>query len=358
MIMDRLVYNFIVEYLEELAKNPDVKHFHPVKSLEKVYFFHNREDHKINGSEAAILDSNLISENRDLRHAEPPSLEDYTIHEAYPILHEQWNHPYHMNSGRLKDNLVRDDKIQTLGEKRGRVFGHVTARPTLPDSVVSEIIYVLLKESPKPHTWDSLYPSVFSALQSIHIMGKDLAHSDPHLCYIPLNGHKTAKKSINNNSGIEISNKLKIDMPKLDSSGGGSLMKLGSSKWGRAIWQSYIRETTSKELMDWISYNYSDKWFIRATSNIQRDLKKKEGVIVGTGSNGLKRGLWQYQEYSANEELKELIERRFFQLRESVRSVQGQNTQQLHQLEYLLFDLKSLTSEIEYRINLMINDKN
>ena len=351
------VWDFIVEYLEELAKNPAVKHFHPIKGLENAYFHHNPDEHKISGSEAATKDRYLIGENRDLRHAVPPSLEDYTNRETYPILHEEWNGLYRTNSIHLKSVLHEDYRIQTLGEKRGRVFGHVTARPTLSDNVVSEIIYYLLKGSTLAHTWESLYPTVFTVLQSIHAKGNDIAISNPELCYDPQKNKKSAKKVRNNHSGIK-AEKLVIEMPKLDPSDESGYGKWGTSTWESTIWQSHIQETSDKELTDWIAYNYSEKWFKRATSNIQRDLKKKEGVTVGTGSNGLKRGLWQYHKYSVNEDLKQVIETRFKDLRNAVRSMDKQNIQEVQQLEYLLFDLTSLTKEIEYRINMIIDKSN
>ena len=296
--MDFEVAQFAHDYLKSAAKIPNLKQFYSVPELKKIairhFIIYRNASPNPNHTRLGDLPETFDAAISDSISVEPLSPEDLT--ESKELLRRT-------NSRRIRKRLQSNPSIQTLGNKRGAVYGHISARPILNDEEISKIIEDILEHNPEPHRWYDLFSPTFQVIQEIHEQGAEAAKTDPNLIYDPYDIHDSSRTEFEQ----KIISKFNVKIPNKPD------YKISKNSWYCAIWPA------NNDLKEWIEFNYSKEWFNQSSSNIQRILKESKRIITGTGinGNGIKRGLWVF----ANEEISDLtLHREHWKFRDQIRA--------------------------------------
>ena len=335
--MDFEVAQFAHDYLKSAAKIPNFKQFYSVPELKKIairhFIIYRNASPNPNHTRLGDLPETFDAAISDSISVEPLSPEDLT--KSKELLRRT-------NSRRIRKRLQSNPSIQTLGNKRGAVYGHISARPILNDEKISKIIEDILEYNPEPHRWSDLFSPTFQVIQEIHEQGAEAANTDPNLIYDPNDKFDSSRTEFQQ----KIISKFNVKIPNKPD------YKISKNSWYCAIWPA------NNDLKEWIEFNYSKEWFNQSSSNIQRILKESKRIITGTGinGNGIKRGLWVF----ANEEISDLtlqrehwkfqdgIRANFEQLMSNTRLELEPHREWLNLTRMFLLDI---THNIEYRLD-------
>lgn len=355
--MEVIIAEFADRYLAESAKHPQIKDFYSLPYLADRFFFYNSEEViNVSGEEALLNDLEQLTHNNRIK--------------RYPIGYHrsELNRP-NLDYRALRDMLRGHETIVVFGSKRGSSYGNINARPTLSDKTIAHLIRMILKSNPGPHRWTDLCTPVITMVREIHLQGVTIADTDPERIFSAKirpsgsqseflsNSRKT--HSIPHSARDELYMKFAVKIPQIGQQEQ-TYDVYGSTRFHRAVWPR--NNLTDEQFESWIDVNYSEDWFIKKTSNIQRLLKAKteggigEHVIAGNGTNGAKRGMWVHAEQIEDFTKSSLTNLDTLQMiqREVSKFMHTSNLEspaEKYRLEQLKTELRFLSDEIERHIS-------
>jgi len=344
--MVEIIAEFASRYLAEAAKHTQIKDFHSLPYLVDRFFFYNPDPKHIDVSGEAALSNDLEQLRRTQRIRRfPPGSGGFQGERA---LREE-RKPLFVPRD-IRRILLSNEMVQVMGSKRGATYGNINARPRLSDEAIAFTIEKILYHNPGSHRWSDLCSPVITMIKQIHFQGIAIADKHPDMLFTPNIKTQSLDKILKD--GLDM--KFKVDVPNLD--GGESLVTIGYSQWGNSVWDRKFRE--SDEQIDlWIDTNYSEDWFVKSTSNIQRLLKKNSQVIAGTGSNEVKRGFWMHADQVTKLSRKPnrdivptIITDHVGNLDEFIHVADTNDPREKHHLEQLKGDLNFLIDAIDRRL--------
>ena len=370
--MEEIIAEFVSRYLAEAAKHTQIKDFHSLPHLYSRFAVHHLDSEgKIDDSEGSLVDGREALLD-DLTELDKPvaqgdsRLNINTQHPDYSSLAQTFRPDSGgiRNLKKIRQLLIDDETVQVIGSKRGATYGNINARPTLTDSTIAHLIRVILKTNPGSHRWTDLCTPVLTMIRDIHFQGVTIADTNRDLIFSANKPSKTSESdfirqdrdpsSLPPSSQSDISVKFRVNIPQIGQQEQTHSI-YGSTRWHAAVWLGNPKET-DEQLELWIDVNYSEDWFFKSTSNIQRLLKRIEDdpVIAGTGSNGTKRGYWMHVDQVAELSrglnanfVPELITQNVGNIDGFIHSADTNDPREKHHLEQLKGDLSFLIDEIE-----------
>jgi len=369
--MVSVIADFAADYLAACIRHPLIKDWHSIRYLTDRFFFYNRDQESIDvGGEAALnADLEQLQAFKQLRRI-PPGYAKSSGERArreermrrFPSFFAETNQfaPFHSQirgpESAVRSILLEFDSIRETGSKRGSKFGHIQARPFLPDLVIAGLIQNILYYNPGPYRWSDLCSPVLTMIRDIHFRGAEIAATTKE----NLNFMREKRTYSPNDPGsplISLTEKIRIKTPILASQTG-DFSEVNSPRWWPALYPRN-QEEKDEQFDLWLDTNYSEKWFINATANLQRLLKAEDDsenqVIAGSPANGVKRGMWIHSKHLKHSE--KPLSTKFVTIQLVTKEVTNllhssnlEDHHDRHRLMQLGSELRYLSDEIERRL--------
>ena len=367
--MDYILADFAADYLAACVRDPRVKDWHSLRYLIDRFFFYNpgQEAMNVGGEEALIADLEQLKQGKQLRRIPKGYTKtsgERAIREErmrrfssfFGETNESGTRPRLISESRVRRILCRNESIRDRGSKRGSKFGHIQARPFLPDLVIAGLIQNILYYNPGSYRWSDLCSPVLTMIRDIHFRGAEIAATTKE----NLNFMREKRTYSPNDPGsplISLTEKIRIKTPRLASQTG-DFSEVNSPRWWPAL-HPRNHEEKDEQFDLWLDTNYSEKWFHKATANLQRLLKAEDDsenqVIAGSPANGVKRGMWIHSKHLKHSE--KPLSTKFVTIQLVTKEVTNllhssnlEDHHDRHRLMQLGSELRYLSDEIERRL--------
>ena len=241
---------------------------------------------------------------------------------------------------------ILDDKVNDIvadGDNRGRTYRHIRTRPLLSGFTIAKIIERILKHEQKEVRWNSLFLHIPPIIKQIHTKiereqyerstpvsnrrpGEALRYTRPEPPLPSRPPSSSEPVEFAEFAGIAIftfefqQSTIELDLPILE--------------------MAYHTKNLQQRIRPWVEMVYTETWFRKKSSEIQRILKQSS-IPVGQGS---RRGYWLHESHPdfaviLKQEFRnrmDSLQEQFHSLHESAEkeALRGENPELIHQLSY------------------------